>query len=279
MTAVIDMDSIPYIVSHVCSKDSKLNYKEFINNIMNSIKYNTTSDNYVGFIGGINNFRCNVDPTYKQNRTNKVALKTELYEDCIRYMKTNFNSYIVNGVEADDATAITSYRLSNRGIENVIVSADKDLLQCEGLYYSIKNKTLTKIVDPGIIILSKKNNKSIVKTTGRYHLWLQMLTGDTGDNVFGCTGIGPVKAHSILTSYDIKEIPDVVLQYYIREHGDKGIERFLSNYRLLNIIKYSNTMPDVEIKPFVINTAQANEEDKGLFVPFQDLQSSILDLY
>ena len=250
MIAIIDGDTIPYITSSVAGKNNMTlsQAQKVLDNIFKSILKNCAVDRYVLFVGSSDNFRNDIYPEYKATRQ-KYKSETQglYYEELTEYLITKYRAYIVKGAEADDAVSITSARFRSRGIHNIIVSIDKDLLQCEGDHYNYKSKKNSRVKGDGVVKMVKTKNKTTIITTGTYHLWRQMIEGDTIDNIIGLSGYGKVKAYHILKEYDLKEIPDVVLGLYIKEFGfQKGIERFQLNYRLVNIIKESNTMPDVE---------------------------------
>lgn len=124
---------------------------------------------------GPKNFRKDVLPDYKGNRTTRKpmgfpAIREELlskYEECV-VMKAN--------LEADDCLGIWATQHS----DCMIWSEDKDLLQIPGHHFT----------KDGIITVSQEEAD----------LWFytQVLTGDTTDNYKGCPGVGPVKAQAIL---------------------------------------------------------------------------------
>jgi DNA polymerase-1 len=83
------------------------------------------------------------------------------------------------GQEADDSIAIEATTLGDNG---VIVSLDKDLDQVAGWHYNF----------------IKKEAYYVTEAEGLLRLYMQILTGDTADNIIGLRGIGNVKAKKML---------------------------------------------------------------------------------
>jgi 5'-3' exonuclease len=83
------------------------------------------------------------------------------------------------GQEADDSIAIEATKLGDNG---VIVSLDKDLDQVQGWHYNFV----------------KKEAYYISEAEGLLRLYMQILTGDSADNIIGLRGIGNVKSKKML---------------------------------------------------------------------------------
>jgi len=130
------------------------------------------------------NFRKEILPTYKANRTN--VRKPLVLKPLRAYLEKSYTTYRKPGLEGDDVLGIlATHRRLIRG-EKIIVSIDKDMRTIPGLHYN-----------------SKKPEEGIVEVSdfdADYHHMLQTLTGDTVDNYSGCPGIGPKKAEAILTA-------------------------------------------------------------------------------
>lgn len=122
------------------------------------------------------NWRKDVLPTYKHNRTPKPPMLGPVR----KYIVAKHGGVIVPSLEGDDVLGIWATLPKYRSA--IIVSIDKDL------------KTIpARIYNPG--------RDEIVTVTpeeaDRFHL-TQTLTGDQVDGYKGCPGIGPVKAAEIL---------------------------------------------------------------------------------
>ena len=120
------------------------------------------------------NYRKTIAPYYKLNR--KKIRKPMLLGWARDYMVENYNTTIWKGLEADDILGI----LGSQSRDNIIWSADKDLLTIPALHW----------IDGAVVEISKE--------TADYNFFLQTLVGDTTDNYKGCPQVGAVKAQKIL---------------------------------------------------------------------------------
>lgn len=86
------------------------------------------------------------------------------------------------GEETDDALSYTSRELSASGSMPVVVGNDKDLDQIPGEHYNW--------------VTEEKYN--VTEAEARTRLWVQVLCGDSTDNVAGCFRVGLSKATRIV---------------------------------------------------------------------------------
>ena len=122
-------------------------------------------------------FRYAIYPDYKANR--KDSHKPTHYAALRKFAINTLKAKVAEGMEADDVLSIRSHEL---GDKCVIVTVDKDLLQCPGEHYNWKTK--------------KAQTVSVEQAED--FLFLQILTGDSIDNIKGCPGIGPAKGKKAL---------------------------------------------------------------------------------
>jgi 5'-3' exonuclease len=142
------------------------------------------------FLTGSRNFRKNVLPTYKSNRSSvarPVALKR-----VHAALKESFPFVLVDGLEADDLMGMTLTSPKSKG-QAVIVSLDKDM------------RTI-----PGWHLNPSKDREPVQVTEAEANrFWFtQALTGDTSDGYVGCPGIGPKKAELILEGWDGEDLEE-----------------------------------------------------------------------
>ena len=133
-------------------------------------------------IRGKNNFRKYIYPEYKANRPKQTELMYALLEEGNDYLCKYWDVTEANGMEADDLVCIWAHECMEDGVDFVIASIDKDLKQIPGKHFNYKTGEKAVINDD----------------TANLNLMLQCLTGDSGDNIPGITGIGPAKASKIL---------------------------------------------------------------------------------
>lgn len=75
------------------------------------------------------------------------------------------------------------------------------------------------------------------------HISIKCLTGDSGDNIPGVTGIGPKKARDLVeaygTTYDIIASMPITSKYkHIANLNTFGADRLMLNYRLMDLMSY-----------------------------------------
>jgi 5'-3' exonuclease len=124
-------------------------------------------------------FRHRIWPAYKANRTKG---KPEAYEAVRNAIETEFETYAVPGLEADDLMGIAG---TSEKAQSVIVSRDKDM------------KTVPALVfNPDFDKKPVKINRMVAD-----QMWMmQTMVGDTVDNYPGIPGVGPINAQKILLS-------------------------------------------------------------------------------
>jgi DNA polymerase I len=123
-----------------------------------------------------NNFRYEVDPTYKSNR--KGARKPMCFAAVRELADANYNTISMDGLEADDIMGILATKPG--ASQRIIVSQDKDM------------KTI-----PGTL-WNGKDLLHVSEAEADYNHLYQTLIGDSTDGVKGCPGVGPVKAEKLL---------------------------------------------------------------------------------
>ena len=165
--------------------------------IRNIVKGSGCTD-YKLFVSGGNNFRYDIDPTYKANRTGsdpkwREALRLHLIKE--------WNAYECVGFEADDMCGVEQKEDGS----TCIVAIDKDLLQVPGLHYSWPITRKNTIVREGLF-------REISKEEGMRRFFTQALTGDTSDNIKGIYGIGAKKAEKLLV--DCRTEEEMYLKVY-----------------------------------------------------------------
>lgn len=223
---LIDGDTIIWLSIYNTKEQTTVkSAKDAINccdHYMNNIFQATEAELYSGFLTD-GSFRYKI-ATIKPYKGNRAGLAKPLYFNTIKsYLIDEYKFISIKDYEADDLCIAAHFTLSKNN-EVTIASPDKDLRQVEGKFYDYKKQELT-----------------IVEEEANYNLWKQVLTGDSGDNIPGLPGIGPVKADKIL-SY--KPFPQAVLEEYIKCFGEyQGLLNFTENYRLIKMLETVNGEP------------------------------------
>ncbi|MFT7558700.1 MAG: DNA polymerase-1 [Flavobacteriales bacterium] len=141
-------------------------------------------------------FRHRIDSDYKANRAlPDDALAYQLLASKKLTELAGVTCYASSEFEADDLIASVYSNSINRGLEPIVVSADKDLSQLlsdsQGLYWDYPKKTAMNKTD-----LSKLRGFPI----DRMPLYLA-LVGDASDNIQGVPGVGDKTASALLANY------------------------------------------------------------------------------
>jgi 5'-3' exonuclease len=214
--ALIDGDLVAYINAVSAENDPVDIAIARVDNHMQEILASVGTDQYRCFLSGTRNFRKDVNPEYKANRTQPAPIHLQI---CKEHLVINWKSSVCDGYEADDALGI------NQTDDTIICSLDKDLLQIPGKHYSWPIIRLGKEVRGKIF-------REVSEFEGFKTLYKQMLIGDTSDNIFGIDKIGPKKADKLIDPLETKEeVIKAVKDLYVDE------DRFHMNLRCLTILR------------------------------------------
>ena len=169
------------------------------------------TDDVVLFFTDRENFRKDVDPNYKGNRTKR---KPAGYLKLKNWAMNNWPSRLLPRLEADDALGIAA--TSGEFEDFVLVSPDKDMQQIPCRIYNLKDE------------FTQTEEDAIRK------LYEQCLTGDSTDGYSGCPGIGPKRAGIILDKCKAAYWPAVVEAF---EEAGLTEKDALRNFNLARILQ------------------------------------------
>jgi len=231
---LIDGDSIIWLASYTYKGQEVKSLKgvmECCDDYMRNILKACNSEYYSAFLTD-GSFRYSY-ATIKPYKGNRVKMEKPQFFNTIRgYLNDHYGFQYIKNYEADDLCIMAHNTFStNKEYNPIIASPDKDLKQIAGVFYDYKKRILEEVTE-------EQANRN---------LWMQMLTGDTGDNIPGLPNIGASKAPKILgdTNYQEK-----VLVAYIEHYGEyDGILNFTENYRLL---KMRTTLDGILYSPKII---------------------------
>lgn len=212
MIANIDGDLVAYPCAASCKEEDPLDVALFrCDKLIREILEASDCEQYNIFLSTKSNFRYKINPEYKANR--KDTEPPQWLQQCKEYLITEWHAKVKENYEADDLLGINQrdvYGL-NQGDSTVLCSFDKDLLMIPGLHFNWKKQQYGDCTH-------------ITKEEGIQHFYVQMLVGDTTDNVIGITGLGPVKSKKYLSSaQNEQDLFDLVYDKY------NDPERFLMN--------------------------------------------------
>lgn len=210
MTALIDADSLVYIIAS--------NFKETLDrqdfglvreveksckSLLDSICTFTHADSYLGSFSSDKNFRHRnyLYSKYKGNRPPKPEWY-ECWAPVIKECYTEDHGFIVPvDLEADDIVSALSFLP-----DMIVCSIDKDMKQVIGTHYNYSSEG--------------NSISTITPEAATYNLWLQVLTGDRGDNIAGIPGLGDVKARKVLEIDNPILFRTTVINQFVRYFGE-----------------------------------------------------------
>ena len=220
--------------------------------------------NLVLFDAKRQNFRNDFYPEYKATRKDTpedLIPQFPIIREAVSALK--LNQLEMEGFEADDLIATYTSKALNKGMEVVIVSADKDLMQ---------------LIRPGVSFYDPMKDKfftpeDVKEKFGVYPEKVpdvQALSGDSTDNVPGVPGIGPKTAAELVNTYGSLE---GVLTHAEEIKQNKRRETLLANIEnakiSLRLVTLKSDVPverDVEDYPFhcpYISNAEAFVDKYG----------------
>jgi 5'-3' exonuclease len=205
MLALIDADIVGYRCAASAEKESEswiavARTKELIEQILHDVGATA----YKLFLSGDKNFRKDIYPLYKANRTQP---KPKFLVACKQYMVDHWGAKVTDGIEADDALGIaqTKWPEDKHNPEykgqfaSIICSIDKDLLMIPGKHYNFV----------------KKEFHEVDEAQAQRTFYTSMLVGDAADNIKGVPGIGKKKAPMYLDGCETEqELCDIVFSMY-----------------------------------------------------------------
>jgi 5'-3' exonuclease len=148
------------------------------------------------------NFRYTLYNKYKATRSKTARPHHEEY--LRKALMESFDATIIAGAEVDDALGISQMASMDQGsTDTIIFSNDKDLNMIPGWHFDIDYRRAVKhkdtmlirkaylknqlyfIEDPGFISLRQSLKKKVLVGGGHLFLCVQLLSGDSSDNIPG----------------------------------------------------------------------------------------------
>lgn len=211
--------------------------RETFDRKIRSIVGTLSADEYYICLSDRLNWRKDILPTYKANRT---APKPVVYWDLKEYVHKTYRTREHARLEADDVLGLLMTGRTIRG-ERVCVTIDKDLRTVPGLHWN-----------------PLKPERGVEKVNDREAALLflrQCLTGDPVDGYSGCPGIGPKKADRVLApvwskTRKAKTLVKAAWPRIIETYESRGLteEDALIQARVARILQYGEyQLPTAEV--------------------------------
>lgn len=191
--------------------------KEKINRMLDKTGCQTIE---LHFTGGRENFRYSVSPTYKANRI--VRAPAGLYQLKLDLLK-EYAGAIHTSWEADDMVV---YLKLAEPEKYILCAVDKDVLNSiEGTHFNYYESLLYG---------KEMKWQDTDKYTATTWMYIQTLTGDITDNIYGIKGVGPAKAAKIIAGCTThKEMWQTVCRAY--ENTGRTKDEALMNLNLVDM--------------------------------------------
>lgn len=186
-------------------------------------------------------------PEYKANRAEKYKDQTEEekeaieaffseYEKTLEVLQEKFLVLRYRGVEADDIAAYVVSKREEMYIEDVwLISSDRDwdLLVNENVsrFSTVTRKETTVF-----------NWEEYFDFPIEDYISFKALTGDSGDNVAGITGVGPKRATDLIkqygTAFDVYDAIPINTKYKYIQSINESEDLILTNYKLMDLLSF-----------------------------------------
>ena len=216
---IIDADSIIYQIAHV--EPSPARCKKNLDAELKNIIENVGAAEGLVVIKGADNFRFHVAADYKGNRKDNIEPEVR---DRISMLYEYAGDFCIkaDGAEADDLCGIYAREALESGKSYVVSHIDKDLNCIPGYHHNFRKKEIY-FVEPEV---------------GYHHLMMQLLTGDSTDNIQGLRGVGPKTAEKLLKDIPTEKLLDRVIEVWKDKQGNDWQDNFT---KCANLIYIRNT--------------------------------------
>jgi hypothetical protein len=207
------------------------NVRSMVDNALDSLACSV--DDMTMYLSGADNFRIGI-ATIKPYKGNRDASHKPVHGPAIReYMIKKYGALVSENEEADDQVGYSHYRMYIADEQSsCIATVDKDLDMIPGMHYNFVKDESYFIDDDAAI---------------RW-FYLQLLMGDSTDNIPGLPRIGPKTASKMLEGLTEElEYYTVAREAYDQAYED-GLAALIENARLLWIRRQPNEwwIPPVE---------------------------------
>ena len=197
---------------------------------------------------GSSQYRKNILPEYKANRKEKYETQTEQERlDFLAFLE-EFNCVLTTIKEFDDYPVLKFSGVEADDIGAYIVNKCKKQYQ---IWLMSSDKDWDLLIDKNVSRFSYVTRKEVTLDNWNEHyeydpddhISIKCLTGDSGDNIAGVSGIGPKKALALVreygTCYDIIANLPISSRYkYIQSLNEFGADALMLNYQLMDLMEF-----------------------------------------
>ena len=236
----------------------------FINMLQKVIREEKPDYLVVAFDSPDKTFRHKIYPDYKANRDappDELAQQFPYFEPLVEAY--GISSIRRPGFEADDIIGTLAKDGEKAGLEIVIVSGDKDMMQLISpdvyMLDTMKNK---KFMDKEVIEKFGVRPDQVIEVMG--------LMGDSSDHIPGVTGVGPKTAAELIQKFgsirSLYKRIDEVDKKKVKEKLERDKDNAFMSRELVAI----NTTMDLEFNPDLMKLGKVNNTKlKKMFQEFE----------
>lgn len=222
MIGIIDGDILVYRACHKSLKEN-LSVTEVFDDLYEELLDQMACESYSLHISGGGNFRKDLKQgftKYKGKRREKPAN----YKFLRDYILKNYETISVANYEADDTASIEGTSYLKEGKLFMVATIDKDWKMIGGLFYNTQYKTLS----------------AIGKREAVEYFHMQLITGDSVDNIPGIFGMGPKKAEKVIKGKTLVKQFESIIRQYKKHYPEDWEERLNIMGKLLYLVKDYN---------------------------------------
>lgn len=218
---------------------------------------------------GSSTYRKNIYPQYKANRQEKYDKQTPEEAEYFEVFMAEFNRTMDLIEESSEFLLL---RFKGREADDIAAYIVGKCKKTHTIWLASSDEDWDLLVGPTVSRFSYVTRKEITfDNWGEHyaygpddHISIKCLTGDSGDNIPGVKGIGPVKAAALVREYGstydiIASIPIASKYKHIASLNDFGAEALILNYKLMDLVSHC----DEALGPEVCKTI---DDELGVFL-------------
>ena len=225
VAAEVEIEWCPDIITtHLPVKEAQITFTSLVETKVNQ----AGADKFTLCWTADQNFRKEIESSYKANRQKMDRRKPVGYREVRRWAEASYPSECWHRLEADDVLGILATRNQQR---TIIWSGDKDLKQIPGLHLD-----------------NDGNTYLVSQLEADVYFYRQALTGDSVDGYPGCPGVGPKTAEKLIPEEGFTEATawGTVVQQYKKK--GLGADYALTQARLARILRETEyTFDEVQL--------------------------------
>jgi len=236
----------------------------FINMLQKVIREEKPDYLVVAFDSPGKTFRHKIFPNYKANRDappEELSRQFPYFEPLVKAY--GLSSIRRPGFEADDIIGTLAKKGKQKGLEIVIVSGDKDMMQLISPHiYMLDTMKNKKFMDKEVVEKFGVQADKVVEVMG--------LMGDSSDHIPGVTGVGPKTAAELIRKFDSIEALYKRIDEVEKKNVKEKLERDKDNAFMSRELVSIDTEMDLEFNSDLMMLGKVdNVKLKKMFEEFE----------